>query len=76
MSQYEVIEDASGSDLQTNKIKLLLNKQVTKLNVEDHTVTLADGSIIYYNKVLFIHIRFITMVKHIMNIPDLLINCK
>ncbi|KAI7858497.1 apoptosis-inducing factor, mitochondrion-associated, C-term-domain-containing protein [Circinella umbellata] len=52
VSQYEVIEDASGSDLQTNKIKLLLNKQVTKLNVEDHTVTLADGSVIYYNKVL------------------------
>ena len=51
VSQYEVIEDASGSDLQTNKIKLLLNKQVTKLNVEDHTVTLADGSVIYYNKV-------------------------
>ncbi|KAI9498205.1 apoptosis-inducing factor, mitochondrion-associated, C-term-domain-containing protein [Zychaea mexicana] len=51
-SQYEVIEDASGSDLQTSKIKLLLNKQVAKLNIEDHTVTLADGSIIYYNKVL------------------------
>lgn len=46
-----MIEDASGSDLQTNKIKLLLNKRVTKLNVEDHTVTLADGSMIYYNKV-------------------------
>lgn len=51
LSEYEVIEDASGSDLQTNKIKLLLNKRVTKLNVEDHTVTLADGSMIYYNKV-------------------------
>ncbi|KAI8149749.1 apoptosis-inducing factor, mitochondrion-associated, C-term-domain-containing protein [Fennellomyces sp. T-0311] len=52
VSQYELIEDASGSDLQSSKIKLLLNKPVTKLNVEDHTVTLADGSVIYYNKVL------------------------
>ncbi|KAI8098957.1 uncharacterized protein BX664DRAFT_320016, partial [Halteromyces radiatus] len=51
-SLYEILEDASGSDLSTEKIKLLLNKPVTKLNVEDHTVTLADGSIIYYNKVL------------------------
>ncbi|CAO3645531.1 unnamed protein product [Cunninghamella blakesleeana] len=51
-SLYEIIEDASGSDLQTDKIKLLLNKPVTKLNIEDHTLTLADGSFIYYNKVL------------------------
>jgi programmed cell death 8 (apoptosis-inducing factor) len=47
-----LIEDASGSDLETTKTKLLLNKSVTKLNVEDHTVTLNDGSVIYYNKVL------------------------
>ncbi|GAA5810957.1 hypothetical protein MFLAVUS_004385 [Mucor flavus] len=52
ISKYEVIEDASGSDLETEKIKLLLNKSVSKLNVEDHTVTLDDGSVIYYNKVL------------------------
>ncbi|KAI7901681.1 apoptosis-inducing factor, mitochondrion-associated, C-term-domain-containing protein [Cokeromyces recurvatus] len=52
ISEYEVIQDASGSDLETPKIKLLLNKTVTKLNVEDHTVTLDDGSMIYYNKVL------------------------
>ncbi|KAI9303582.1 apoptosis-inducing factor, mitochondrion-associated, C-term-domain-containing protein [Cunninghamella echinulata] len=51
-SLYEIINDASGSDLETDKIKLLLGKPVTKLNVEDHTVTLADGSVIYYNKVL------------------------
>ncbi|ORZ14240.1 hypothetical protein BCR42DRAFT_329796 [Absidia repens] len=51
-SLYHIIEDASGSDVPTDKIKLLLNKSVTKLNVEDHTVTLIDGSIIYYNKVL------------------------
>ncbi|KAI8331781.1 apoptosis-inducing factor, mitochondrion-associated, C-term-domain-containing protein [Chlamydoabsidia padenii] len=51
-SLYHIIEDASGSDDLTDKIKLLVNKPVTKLNVEDHTVTLADGSIIYYNKVL------------------------
>ncbi|GAA5795408.1 hypothetical protein HPULCUR_000765 [Helicostylum pulchrum] len=52
ISKYEVIKDASGSDLETEKIKLLLNKSVSKLNVEDHTVTLNDGSVIYYNKVL------------------------
>lgn len=52
ISEYQVIEDASGSDLETEKIKLLLNKTVSKLNVEDHTVTLNDGSVIYYNKVL------------------------
>ncbi|KAI8638177.1 apoptosis-inducing factor, mitochondrion-associated, C-term-domain-containing protein [Parasitella parasitica] len=52
VSEYELIEDASGSDIETNKIKLLLNKSVSKLNVEDHTVTLDDGSVIYYNKVL------------------------
>ncbi|KAI8069548.1 apoptosis-inducing factor, mitochondrion-associated, C-term-domain-containing protein [Gongronella butleri] len=51
-SQYEIIEDASGSDVESEKIKLLLNKRVSKLNVEDHTVTLADGSILFYNKVL------------------------
>ncbi|KAI9319864.1 apoptosis-inducing factor, mitochondrion-associated, C-term-domain-containing protein [Dichotomocladium elegans] len=51
LSEYQVIADASGSDLQTNKIKLLF-KKATKLNVEDHTVTLEDGSVIYYNKVL------------------------
>lgn len=50
LSEYQVIPDASGSDLQTSKIKLLFNK-VSKLNIEDHTVTLADGSVIYYNKV-------------------------
>lgn len=38
--------------METSKIKLLLNKSVSKLNVEDHTVTLNDGSVIYYNKVL------------------------
>lgn len=52
VSEYELIKDASGSDIETNKIKLLLNKSVSKLNVEDHTVTLNDGSVIYYNKVL------------------------
>ncbi|CAO3637451.1 unnamed protein product [Mucor hiemalis] len=52
ISEYEVIEDASGSDVQSNKPKLLLNKSVSKLNVEDHTVTLNDGSVIYYHKVL------------------------
>ncbi|KAI8388335.1 apoptosis-inducing factor, mitochondrion-associated, C-term-domain-containing protein [Radiomyces spectabilis] len=52
ISEYEVIQDASGSDIQTNKVKLLLNKSVRKLNVEEHTVTLNDGSKIYYNKVL------------------------
>ncbi|KAI9486709.1 MAG: apoptosis-inducing factor, mitochondrion-associated, C-term-domain-containing protein [Benjaminiella poitrasii] len=52
ISKYEVISDASGSDLKTTKIKLLLNKSVTKLDVENHAVTLNDGSIIYYNKVL------------------------
>ncbi|CEP07392.1 hypothetical protein [Parasitella parasitica] len=52
VSEYELIEDASGSDIETNKVKLLLNKSVSKLNVEDHTVTLDDGSVIYYNKVL------------------------
>lgn len=51
ISKYEIIEDASGSDVETEKIKLLLNKSVTKLNVEEHTVTLNDGSVIYYNKV-------------------------
>ncbi|CDH58611.1 apoptosis-inducing factor mitochondrial [Lichtheimia corymbifera JMRC:FSU:9682] len=51
LAEYQVIPDASGSDLQTSKIKLLFNK-VSKLNIEDHTVTLADGSVIYYNKVL------------------------
>ncbi|KAI8072156.1 apoptosis-inducing factor, mitochondrion-associated, C-term-domain-containing protein [Gilbertella persicaria] len=51
-ADYEVIEDASGSDKETTKIKLLLNKSVTKLNVEDHNITLNDGSVIYYNKVL------------------------
>lgn len=51
ISKYEVIKDASGSDIVTDKIKLLLNKSVAKLNVEDHTVTLDDGSVIYYNKV-------------------------
>ncbi|KAG0191014.1 Apoptosis-inducing factor 1, mitochondrial [Apophysomyces sp. BC1034] len=50
-SEYEVIDNAAGSDLETTKTKLLFN-QVTGLNVEDHTVTLKDGSIIYYNKVL------------------------
>lgn len=53
ISKYEVIEDASGSDLETEKIKLLLNKSVSKLNVEDHTVTLDDGSVINYNKVRY-----------------------
>ncbi|CAO3692961.1 unnamed protein product [Rhizopus microsporus] len=52
VSEYEIIQDASGSDLESSKIKLLLNKRATKLNVEDHTVTLDDGSVIYYNKVL------------------------
>ncbi|KAI8987638.1 apoptosis-inducing factor, mitochondrion-associated, C-term-domain-containing protein [Mycotypha africana] len=53
ISEYELISDASGSDIETNdKIKLLLNKSVTKLNIDDHTVTLNDGSMIYYNKVL------------------------
>lgn len=47
-----MIEDASGSDIETNKVKLLLNKSVSELNVEDHSVTLNDGSVIYYNKVL------------------------
>ncbi|ORX63144.1 hypothetical protein DM01DRAFT_1331217 [Hesseltinella vesiculosa] len=51
-SLYEILDDASGSDVESEKIKLLLNKPVTKLNVEDHTVTLADGSVIFYNKVL------------------------
>ncbi|KAF7732580.1 Apoptosis-inducing factor 1, mitochondrial [Apophysomyces ossiformis] len=51
VSKYEVIKDASGSDVETTKTKLLFN-QVTGLNVEDHTVTLKDGSVIYYNKVL------------------------
>lgn len=51
-SEYELIKSAEGSDLETKKIKLLLNKKVTQLNVEDHTVTLDDGSTIYYNKVL------------------------
>jgi programmed cell death 8 (apoptosis-inducing factor) len=46
-----VIKTAEGSDLETKKIKLLLNKRVTKLNVEDHSVILDDGSVIYYNKV-------------------------
>ncbi|KAI8974719.1 apoptosis-inducing factor, mitochondrion-associated, C-term-domain-containing protein [Pilobolus umbonatus] len=49
---YELIEDASGSDLQTDKTKLLLNKKVTGLNVEEHSITLDDGSEIYYHKVL------------------------
>lgn len=53
ISEYEVIQDASGSDLETTKTKLLLNKSVTKLNVEDHTVTLNDGSVIYYHKVFW-----------------------
>ncbi|PHZ08571.1 apoptosis-inducing factor 1, mitochondrial-like protein [Rhizopus microsporus ATCC 52813] len=52
ISEYEIIQDASGSDLESSKIKLLLSKRATKLNVEDHTVTLDDGSVIYYNKVL------------------------
>ncbi|KAI8058795.1 apoptosis-inducing factor, mitochondrion-associated, C-term-domain-containing protein [Thamnidium elegans] len=52
ISKYEIIKDASGSDIETDKIKLLLNKSVSKLNVEDHTVTLDDGSVLYYNKVL------------------------
>ncbi|KAG2204555.1 hypothetical protein INT47_012614 [Mucor saturninus] len=52
ISKYEIIKDASGSDLESEKIKLLLNKSVAKLNVEDHAVTLNDGSVIYYNKVL------------------------
>ncbi|KAI8359064.1 apoptosis-inducing factor, mitochondrion-associated, C-term-domain-containing protein [Choanephora cucurbitarum] len=52
IDNYEVIKDASGSDKDTKKIKLLLQKTVTKLDVEDHSVTLNDGSIIYYNKVL------------------------
>lgn len=46
-----MIKTAEGSDLETKKIKLLLNKRVTKLNVEDHSVMLDDGSVIYYNKV-------------------------
>ncbi|EIE85142.1 hypothetical protein G6F46_003072 [Rhizopus delemar] len=52
VSEYEVIKTAEGSDLESKKIKLLLNKRVTKLNVEDHSVMLDDGSVIYYNKVL------------------------
>ncbi|KAI8889867.1 FAD/NAD(P)-binding domain-containing protein [Backusella circina FSU 941] len=52
ISEYQVIKDASGSDIETNKTKLLLGKPVTKLNVDDHSVTLSDGSVIYYHKVL------------------------
>ncbi|KAI9261027.1 apoptosis-inducing factor, mitochondrion-associated, C-term-domain-containing protein [Sporodiniella umbellata] len=51
-SEYELIKSAEGSDVETKKIKLLLNRKVTQLNVEDHTVTLNDGSVVYYNKVL------------------------
>lgn len=51
ISEYQVISDASGSDEPSTKTKLLLNKTVTKLDVENHTVTLNDGSQIYYNKV-------------------------
>ncbi|KAI9013999.1 apoptosis-inducing factor, mitochondrion-associated, C-term-domain-containing protein [Phycomyces nitens] len=51
ISLYEVLEDASGSDTPSEKIKLL-NKRVAKLNVDKRTVTLDDGSEIYYNKVL------------------------
>jgi programmed cell death 8 (apoptosis-inducing factor) len=52
ISEYQVIQDASGSDVETSKTKLLLGKPVTQLNVDDHSVTLADGSVIYYHKVL------------------------
>ncbi|OAD65434.1 hypothetical protein PHYBLDRAFT_80363 [Phycomyces blakesleeanus NRRL 1555(-)] len=51
-SLYEVLQDAAGSDTPSEKVKLLLNKRVVKLNIDTHTVTLDDGSEIYYNKVL------------------------
>jgi programmed cell death 8 (apoptosis-inducing factor) len=36
---------------ESTKIKLLLQKTVTKLDVEAHTVELDDGQTIEYNKV-------------------------
>ncbi|KAI7871318.1 apoptosis-inducing factor, mitochondrion-associated, C-term-domain-containing protein [Spinellus fusiger] len=48
---YEIIEDASGAEVPSEKIKVL-RKRVVRLNVDSHTVTLEDGSDIYYSKVL------------------------
>ncbi|CAM0135943.1 unnamed protein product [Umbelopsis sp. WA50703] len=52
ISEYEIITDLADINKESSKIKLLLQKTVTKLDVEAHTVKLNDGQIIEYNKVL------------------------
>jgi programmed cell death 8 (apoptosis-inducing factor) len=51
ISEYEIITDLADINKESSKIKLLLQKTVTKLDVEAHTVKLNDGQIIEYNKV-------------------------
>lgn len=51
ISEYEIINDIADVNKESTKIKLLLQKTVTKLDVEAHTVELDDGQTIEYNKV-------------------------
>ncbi|KAJ2961586.1 hypothetical protein NQZ79_g3143 [Umbelopsis isabellina] len=52
ISEYEIVTDLADINKESTKIKLLLQKTVTKLDVEAHTVELNDGQTIEYNKVL------------------------
>jgi programmed cell death 8 (apoptosis-inducing factor) len=54
ISEYEIITDLADLNKETTKIKLLLQKTVSKLDVEAHTVELDDGNIIEYSKVLHV----------------------
>lgn len=51
ISEYEIVTDLADINKESTKIKLLLQKTVTKLDVEAHTVELNDGQTIEYNKV-------------------------
>lgn len=54
ISEYEIVTDLADINKESTKIKLLLQKTVTKLDVEAHTVELNDGQTIEYNKVRLI----------------------
>ncbi|RUS27131.1 hypothetical protein BC938DRAFT_483673 [Jimgerdemannia flammicorona] len=49
---YEIVDSKSLHIVPTSKVKLLLSREVTNLNIDEKTITLDDGTNLKYSKVL------------------------
>ncbi|RUP08586.1 hypothetical protein BC936DRAFT_140117 [Jimgerdemannia flammicorona] len=48
---YEIVDSKSLHIVPTSKVKLLLSREVTNLNIDEKTITLDDGTNLKYSKV-------------------------